>query len=172
MALVQDSTGYYLEPSTGQYYSPYTPPPMYNDGNSGGMLGVAYRQSLENSSRSTPFGNRMMNSMGGFGYSSPVGLMKFNGQSYVPFTGSAAGISQGKRSVVDAMIGGRQPYQYNVPSLASMFPSLQGQMQGQMPMQGDSGAGRFMGGLLGSMPTPVSSTTTQAPASSGAGRFL
>ena len=152
MALVQDSTGYYLEPSTGQYYSPYTRPAMsYN-----------------------PFGMGMGMGMIGMNntYTPPAGLITVDGKSYKPFTGSAAGISEGKRSVVDAMIGGRQPYQYNVPSLASMFPSLQGQMQGQMPMQGDSGAGRFMGGLLGSMPTPVSSTTTQAPASSGAGRFL
>jgi len=45
-------------------------------------------------------------------------------------------------------------------------------MQEQAPMQSNAGAGRFMGGLLGSMPTPVSSTTTQAPSTSGAGRFL
>jgi hypothetical protein len=56
--------------------------------------------------------------------------------------------------------------------LASMFPALQGQMQAPAPMQGNAGANRFLGGLLGSMPTPVSSTTTQAPSSSGAGRFL
>jgi hypothetical protein len=104
--------------------------------------------------------------------SAPEGLMSFGGKQYKPFTGDAAGISQGKRSVVDALVGGRQPYQYNVPSLSDMFPSLQGQMQEQAPMQGNAGANRFLGGLLGSMPTPVSSTTTQAPSTSGAGRFL
>lgn len=154
MALVQDSTGYYLEPSTGQYYSPYTRPAMsYNY--FGSPMSI--------------WGNQQT-------YNPPAGLITVDGKSYKPFTGSAAGISEGKRSVVDAIIGGRQPYQYNVPSLASMFPSLQNQMQspmqGQMPMQDSAGAGRFMGGLLGSMPTPVSSTTTQAPASSGAGRFI
>jgi hypothetical protein len=102
------------------------------------------------------------------------GLINFGGKSYVPFSGNAKGISQGKRSVVDALVGGRQPYQYNAPSLAEMFPSLQMQapMQGNNMKAPSSGAGRFMGGLLGSMPTPVSSTTTQAPSSSGAGRFL
>lgn len=156
MALLQDSTGYYLEPTTGQYYTTYTPPARtYN-----------------------PYGSFGMSNMGGF-YgnqyqepAAPEGLLTIDGQMYQPFTGSAAGISQGKRSVIDAIIGGRQPYKYNVPSLASMFPSLQGQMQATAPMQGNSGAGRFMGGLLNSMPAPVSSTTTQAPSSSGAGRFL
>ena len=80
-----------------------------------------------------------------------------------------------------SMIQPMQPYQYNVPSLAEMFPSMQfnapmqypmqAPMQGN-PFQGNYGAGRFMGGLLNSMPTPVSSTTTQAPSTSGAGRFL
>ena len=157
MALLQDSTGYYLEPTTGQYYSPYTAPARtYNP---------------------MAFGMGGMSNMGGFWgnqYSeppAPEGLITVGKQSYVPFTGSAAGISQGKRSVVDALVGGRQPYQYNVPSLASMFPALQGQMQAPAP-QGNAGANRFLGGLLGSMPTPVSSTTTQAPSTSGAGRFL
>lgn len=159
MALSKDSTGYYLEPSTGQYYSPYTAPaydPMRGFGMYGGQTG-------------------MFNNMGiatGLRNFAPEGVLTIGSQMYKPFTGNAAGISQGKRSVVDAMIGGRQPYQYNVPSLASLFPSLQGQMQEQAPMQGNAGAGRFMGGLLNSMPTPVSSTTTQAPSTSGAGRFL
>lgn len=158
MALVKDSTGYYLEPSTGQYYSPYTAPARsYNPFGFGQSMGM----------------NNMLG-MNNAGYSAPAGLMSFGGKQYVPFSGNAAGISQGKRSVVDAIIGNRQPYQYNVPSLAEMFPSLQAPMQGNsMQMQApSSGAGRFMGGLLGAMPTPVSSTTTQAPSSSGAGRFL
>jgi hypothetical protein len=156
MALTKDSTGYYLEPTTGQYYTTYTPPSYnYNpfSGNFSGMSGWGGQYQSQ---------------------TQPEGLMTVGNQMYQPFTGSAAGISQGKRSVVDAMIGGRQPYNYNVPSLASMFPSMQGAMQ-PSTMQGNpfqGGAGRFMGGLLGSMPTPVSTTTTQAPSSSGAGRFL
>lgn len=156
MALVQDSTGYYLEPTTGQYYTPYTAPARtYN-----------------------PYGSFGMSNMNGF-YgnqyqepAAPEGLLTIGSQMYQPFTGSAAGISQGKRSVIDALVGGRKPYQYNVPSLASMFPSLQGQMQAAAPTQGNAGANRFLKGLLGSAPTPVSSTTTQAPSTSGAGRFL
>lgn len=157
MALVKDSTGYYLEPTTGQYYSPYTAPVMsYNPFGMGGI------------------GRNSMIGINNIAPAAPAGLMTFNGQSFVPFSGNAAGISQGKRSVVDSMIGNRKPYQYNVPSLADMFPSLQMQapMQGNNMQAPSSGAGRFMGGLLGAMPTPVSSTTMQAPSSSGAGRFI
>ena len=171
MALLQDSTGYYLEPSTGQYYTPYTSQAsslysMFNRpfGMANQNIGLGGMAS----------GGRYNDRAGGIVYDSlamPEGLMNFDGKQYVPFSGNAAGISQGKRSVVDALVGGRQPYQYNVPSLASMFPSLQGQMQAPAP-QGNAGANRFLGGLLGSMPTPVSSTTTQAPSTSGAGRFL
>lgn len=157
MALLQDSTGYYLEPTTGQYYTPYTAPAITYNPMAFGMGGMSNMGRLYGNQYSAP--------------AEPEGLLTIDGQMYQPFTGSAAGISQGKRSVVDAIIGGRKPYQYNVPSLASMFPSLQGQMQASAP-QGNAGANRFLGGLLGSMPTPVSSTTTQAPSTSGAGRFL
>lgn len=166
MALVKDSTGYYLEPTTGQYYTEYTPP--VRSYSPFGYMGMGGFQPQRNNGMGSMFGNNNDT------YSAPAGLLTIGSQMYQPFTGSAAGISQGKRSVIDAMIGSRQPYQYNVPSLESMFPSL----QGQMPMQGSNmqapsaGAGRFMNGLLGSMPTPVSSTTTQAPSTSGAGRFL
>lgn len=168
MALVQDSTGLFLEPTTGQYYSPYTAPRGNMFG--GGMFG---NQGGNN------FGFTQQQGMGGFmgsamnnQYRAPEGLMNFDGRSFVPFTGDMAGISQGKRSVVDAMMANRQPFQYNTPSIADLFPMMQGNMQAPMQnMQPSSGAGRFMGGLLGNMPTPVSSETTQAP-SSGAGRFL
>ena len=163
MALTKDSTGYYLEPTTGQYYTQYTAPSRSYGALMGGW------QSQPNYSGNM---NGGLYGMGGRTSSEPEGLLTVDGQMYQPFTGSAAGISQGKRSVVDAMIGGRQPYNYNVPSLASLFPSMQGAMQPTATMpQGNAGAGRFMGGLLGSMPTPVSTTTTQAP-SSGAGRYL
>lgn len=165
MSLLQDSTGYYLEPTTGQYYSEYiAPAPVYDPfGMVGGRIGM---------NSGAPAWSIMANQQP----QAPEGLTTFGNKQYVPFTGNVAGISQGKRSVVDSGVGGRSPFQYNVPSLASMFPSLQDQMQAPMQnnnMQAPSaGAGRFMGGLLGSMPTPVSTTTTQAPASSGAGRFL
>lgn len=69
-----------------------------------------------------------------------------------------------RNSVASNLVSNRQPFQYNAPSLQSLF----GGMQAPQGMQGNP----FQGGLLGGMPTPVSSTTTQAPASSGAGRFL
>lgn len=173
MALVQDSTGLFLEPTTGQYYSPFTAPRMNSNqfgmmgggmfGNQGGNNFIGGRQP---SGTAEMYGNTMM------GNRLPKGLINFDGRSFVPFTGDMAGISQGKRSVVDAMMGSRQPFQYNTPSIADLFPMMQGNMQAPMQnMQPSSGAGRFMGGLLGNMPTPVSSETTQAP-SSGAGRFL
>lgn len=133
-------------------------PSLYNDGNSGGMLGVAYRQSLANSSNPSPFGNQIMNGVGNY-------LSSITGKPFNP-----SGMSNS--SAVDSMSSNRQPYQYNVPSLASLFPSMQGATQAAAMPQGNSGAGRFMNGLLGSMPTPVLSTTTQAPSTSGAGRFL
>ena len=168
MALTKDSTGYYLEPTTGQYYSAYTPPVQaYNPY---GYMGMGGFQSQPNYSGNMSGG---LYGMSGRNSSEPEGLLTVDGKMYKPFTGNVAGISQGKRSVVDAMIGGRQPYQYNVPLLSDMFPDMQGAMQQTAAMpQGNAGAGRFLGGLLGSMPTPVSTTTTQAPSSSGAGRYL
>jgi hypothetical protein len=167
MALTKDSTGYYLKPSTGQYYTRYTAP-VYSGYNQSGYMGMGGWQSQPN------YGiGSMVNSLGGMTISAPKGLLTVDGKMYKPFTGNAAGISQGKRSVVDALVGGRQPYQYNVPSLSDMFPDMQGAMQQTVAMpQGNAGAGRFLGGLLGAMPTPVSTTTTQAPSSSGAGRYL
>ena len=163
MALTKDSTGYYLEPTTGQYYTQYTAP-VYSGYSPFGYMGMGGYQSQPNYGMGSMFGNNRP--------AEPEGLLTVGGQMYQPFTGSAAGISQGKRSVVDALIGNRQQYNYNVPSLASLFPSMQGATQTTAMPQGNSGAGRFMNGLLGSMPTPVSTTTTQAPSSSGAGRYL
>jgi len=165
MALTKDSTGYYLEPTTGQYYSAYTPPVQtYNLYNQFGYMGMGQP------AYSNPAFGGMSNT--NTRAAEPEGLLTVDGKMYKPFTGNVAGISQGKRSVVDALIGNRQPYQYNVPSLSDMFPDMQGAMQQTAAMpQGNAGAGRFMGGLLGAMPTPVSTTTTQAP-SSGAGRYL
>lgn len=185
MALVQDSTGLFLDSSTGQYFSPYTAPraapqrgymsmsgfvPLPSFGNAGmADLGMPQPSGLINSNDPRQELRDIFRTD-----STPQGLVNSSGQSFVPFTGNQQGISAGKRSVVDSLVGNRQPFQYNAPSLAGLFPMLQGNMQGGMPMQGmqnNMGAGKFMGGLLGSMPTPESSVTTPAP-SSGAGRFL
>ena len=170
MALVQDSTGLFLEPTTGQYYSPYTAPRGV------GGFGQYYGSPNFMGGNYNPMqasGGFMGGGMFGNAPRAPQGLMRFDGRSFVPFTGNMAGVSQGKRSVVDSLIGNRQPFEYNAQSLAELFPMLQGgaPMKG-MDMQPSAGAGRFMSGLLGAMPTPVSSETTTAPASSGAGRFL
>jgi hypothetical protein len=147
MGLVQDSTGYYLDNASGQYYSPYAPRPMTTN-----YLGFPQQ------------------------FSTPQGLISQGGNRYRPFTGNALGINEGKRSMVYQLMQNQQPYEYNAPSLQSLFGNMQApqgmqNMQGN-PFQGGYGAGRFAGGLLGGMPTPVSSETTQAPSTSGAGRFL
>ena len=160
MALVQDSTGYYLEPSSGQYYEQApVPKPVYNPYSAFGYNQMGY------GGMNSLLGNNQ-------GSNEPaINYITQDGMRYKPFTGSATGISAGIKSVIDSINANKQPYQYNVPSLASLFPNVQ-QTQPMQQNQGGAGAGRFMGGLLGSMPKPVSSTTTQAPLSSGAGRFL
>lgn len=146
MALLQDSTGYYLEPSTGQYYQSYNRP-SYNYS----PLGFWGMQNTRPAD--------------------PEGMISSGGKYYVPFTGSAAGISQGKRSVIDALVGARQPYQYNAPSTAQMFPSLiMPASTGSQPTQYFGGAGQYLGGLLGT--NGAGQFLNAAPTtSSGAGRF-
>jgi hypothetical protein len=161
MALLKDSTGYYLEPTTGQYYE-QAPVPVYNPmSNYGAFMGY-------NQITNPVLGGAML---GGRSNEPAINYIMQDGMRYKPFTGSAAGISAGIKSVIDSINANRQPYQYNVPSLASLFSNMQ-QAQPIQQTQGGAGANRFLGGLLGSMPKPVSSTTTQAPLSSGAGRFL
>jgi hypothetical protein len=166
MALIKDSTGYYLEPSSGQYYE-QAPLPVHRN-NMYGMNGnsaFGYDQMGFGGMNSLFGGNQRSNEPA-------INYITQDGMRYKPFTGSATGISAGIKSVIDSINANRQPYQYNVPSLAELFPNVQ-QSQPMQQYQGNAGAGRFMGGLLGTqMPTPVSSTTTQAPQSSGAGRFL
>ena len=164
MSLLQDSTGYYLQPSTGQYYEP-APMPAGNY-NPFGFMGMGGFNSYQNNGILGMNQNRS---------SEPaINYLTVDGMRYKPFTGNADGISQGIRSMVDSSVANRQPYEYAVPDLAQMFQS-QPQMQ-QMAMQpqgGDYGANRFLGGLIGTqLPTPISSETTTAPASSGAGRYL
>lgn len=72
----------------------------------------------------------------------------------------------GDVSQVWKLMQNRQPYQYNVPTLASLFPTMSvPTMTNNQPTQYTGGAGQFLGGLLGSMPAMSSGT------SSGAGRF-
>lgn len=167
MSLLQDSTGYYLEPSTGQYYE-QAPVPTQSYNPMGFMGGGGY------------MGMGGFNSQPNYGmgsYSSTptqpdtTQYLMSDGMRYKPFTGSSDGISAGIRSMVDSSMAGKTPYQYDVPSLAEMFPSSTAPMDGGYGTGG--GAGRFLGGLLDAkMPTPVSSETTTAPAASGAGRYL
>lgn len=160
MALLQDSTGYYLEPSTGQYYQTYTRPTYHNpygynnafgwnQGSLGGMAGMM------------GIGGRAAD---------PEGMISEGGQYYIPFTGNAVGISQGKRSVVDALMNAKKNYQYNVPSIAQLFPSMVMPTFNAQPVQYTGGAGQYLGGLLG---TGGASQYLSAPqtTSSGAGRF-
>lgn len=74
----------------------------------------------------------------------------------------------GDISMVWKALQNQTPYQYNVPSIASMFPSLiMPSMNNSQPTQYTGGAGQFLGGLLGSGAPQASQQT-----SSGAGRFV
>jgi len=103
MALTQDSTGYYLDSGTGQYYKPYTAP-TFNPMMGMGMAGLA--------------------SMGGMG--TPKGMITSGGKSYVPFTGDTANISAGRKSMVQDLIARANQAQanVNVPTLNQLFPGL------------------------------------------------
>jgi len=162
MSLLLDDTGYYLQPSTGQYYEPAPMPARsYNPY---GFMRMGGYQSQPNYGMTSMFGNNQA--------PDTTQYLTVDGTRYKPFTGNADGISQGIRSMIDSANANQQPYQYNVPDLAQMFQS-QPQMQPMQQQGGDYGANRFLGGLIGTqMPTPVSSETTTAPASSGAGRYL
>ena len=68
----------------------------------------------------------------------------------------------------------QQPFQYNVPTIAQMFPSLlmpsfnAQPIFNQQPSQYLGGAGQFLGGLLGS---GGAGQFTNSAGTSGAGRF-
>lgn len=160
MALTQDSTGYYLEPSTGQYYQPYTRPVQRS--NPYGYMGMGGMQYSQPTGIGSMFG-------GVSAPKDPEGMITVDGKYYTPFTGSATGISQGKRSVIDALVGAKKPYQYSVPTIAQMFPSLiMPSVNTAQPSQYTGGAGQFLGGLLGA---GGASQFTGSTGSSGAGRF-
>jgi hypothetical protein len=68
----------------------------------------------------------------------------------------------GDVSVVNRMMQNRQPYQYNVPSIAQMFPSMA--MPNMDFSQYTGGAGQFLGGLLGSNPMMMQPSTVMPTA--------
>lgn len=135
----------YLDPTTGQYYTEqvYTPPanPYFAIGNNGGGINNNYSPY-----GMTSYGNSMINA--------PRTIRKNTGD-----------ISQVWKTMQN-----RQPYEYNVPSIESMFPLMTMPTMGNFqPSAYTGGAGQFLGGLLGNAPM---ATNNAAPApSSGAGRF-
>ena len=139
-----------LDPTTGRYYTEqvYTPPQnnFWNMGSNGGGIAGNYN----------PYGMANM-------YGNPMTNMPMTRRQYT-----------GDVSQVWKTMQNRQPYQYNVPSLASMFPSMSmPTMNNMQPMQYTGGAGQFLSGLLGSAPMMANDTGAVAPMaqSSGAGRF-
>ena len=143
MAYSQQDNTQYLDPTTGQYYTEqtYVPPAPV-----GGYYGMGGYQQPNG-------GNFGMGSIGRNNYQMPRILRTNTGD-----------ISQ-----VWKMLQNKQPYQYNVPSVASMFPSMSMPTMGNFqPTQYSGGAGQFLGGLLGNAPMAAPNA---ALASSGAGRF-
>lgn len=107
----------------------------------------------------------------GIGY----GAVGYNGmygrQSYAPMFIRK---NTGDVSVINKMLKNKQPYQYNAPSIASMFPLMNMPTMGNLQSpQYTGGAGQFLGGnflggLLGNASAAPAATTD---ASSGAGRY-
>lgn len=122
-----------LDPNTGQYYTEQTYAPPQN------MYGG-------------------YNTMGGYqgGYQGGgIAGMYGNNNYGMPRTTRT---NTGDRSMVWEQMQNRQPYQYNAPSVAQMFPSM------SMPSQQyTGGAGQFLNGLLGNvaMPKPVSTVAVK-----------
>ena len=145
MAYYQQDETQYLDPITSQYYTMQTyASPMMNRNYSPYGVGGGY----------TPYGAAS--------YGNPI-----NNMYQAPRTVRR---NTGDISVVNRMLKNRQPYEYNVPSIASMFPSMTMPTMGNyQPTAYTGGAGQFLGGLLGNAPM-----TGVAPAdmSSGAGRFV
>lgn len=141
MAYAQQDATQYLDPKTGQYYTLQTYTPFVNTGS---FMGGRYNYG---GMYQTPYG------MGGMFNNSRFNMPRTIRQN------------TGDVSQVWKMMQNRQPYQYNVPTLASLFPTMtMPAMNNTQPTQYTGGAGQFLGGLLGSMPA--------TDASSGAGRFV
>jgi hypothetical protein len=136
-----------LDPTTGQYYTEqvYTPPSnnFFGMGSNGGGIANNYGFSML-----PQFG------LGGIP-SMPMTRRQYTGD-----------VSQ-----VFKMMQNKQPYQYNVPSIASMFSSMAMPTMGNyQPSQYTGGVGQFLGGLLGNAPM-ANNNAAPAAQSSGAGRF-
>ena len=137
----QDQTQY-LDPNTSQYYTEQTYQPMQNNyGFMGGGMNNSYRPNFMG-----------LGGMFGNNYGMPRTIRK----------------NTGDISMVNKAMQNRQPYQYNVPSVAQMFPLMA--MPNMDFSQYQGGAGRFLGGLLGNapmtanniaMPTPVSTVAVK-----------
>lgn len=118
MALTQDSTGYYLDSGTGQYYKPMPniPRSSYGYGMNlyGGPVANAYWSGI-GSLLSQATGNPIV-----------ADSIVFDGKAYVPFKGDTAGISAGKKSMVQDLISraNAATQNVNVPTLQSMFHGM------------------------------------------------
>lgn len=136
MAYAQQDATQYLDPLTGEYYTQQVYQPMGSFWGNG--IGGGYN-----------YGGFM-----GSNYNNMYNMPRIIRQN------------TGDVSQVWKMMQNRQPYKYNVPTLASLFPTLSmPAMNNTQPTQYTGGAGQFLGGLLGGMPAPTGAT------SSGAGRF-
>jgi hypothetical protein len=146
--ITQDGT-IKLDPITSEYYTEQTVMPSQNYYGGNNFMG--------NNSGYMGMGGYQQANGGQYGMSN-IGR---NNNRMMPRT---IRTNTGDISMVNKMIQNRQPYQYNVPSIAEMFPQL------AIPMnqQYTGGVGQFMGGLLGNSPML---SQANAPASSGAGRF-
>lgn len=114
----------YLDPNTGQYYTQQT----YMPQNYGGYYGMGGYQ-------------------GGFnGMGGTVGMYGRNNYMMPKTTRT----NTGDISMVFKQMQNRQPYNYNVPSIAEMFPLMA--MPNMDFSQYQGGAGQFLGGLLGNAP--------------------
>ena len=110
----------YLDQNTGQYYTEQVYTPPVNNFFGGGYQG----------------------GMGG-GYN-PYGYNNFYSAPRITRQNT------GDISQIWKAMQNKQPYQYNVPSLASMFPSMaMPAMNNAQPSQYTGGSGQFLGGLLG-----------------------
>ena len=129
-----------LDPTTGRYYTEQS-----------------YTPSANNFWSQNNYGFSMYPQFGQLGYRQYNEGMPQTRRQYT-----------GDVSQVWKMMQNKQPYQYNVPSIASMFPSMTMPTMGNyQPTAYTGGAGQFLGGLLGNAPMAA-----PADASSGAGRFV
>jgi hypothetical protein len=154
MELIKDATGYYYDQSAGTYYQPYTAPPAPTQPQGSGYAGMGGFQ--------PSYGNTLLEIANRqYAPAPPKGMITYDNQSYIPFTGSATGINNGRKSMAYLGTQNRTPYQYqNINNMFSNMGNMggMGSMSGGMGQfanmggapsgEGSSGAGRFVGGLL------------------------